>query len=232
MSHQSQSLFFGITCTRQFWKDQRSATTDSLRRAQRASLLKTVTIAGSGSVGRSLLNSNYLELNTLEQLMELLTSHNAVYVGSRAFSLSTWKAYSESSMPRRQTRNLAILSHRGVDTLRTGAAITLGPSWRHAYRRSESARETHMRRGGARHTAPHRQGRDVASCWWKPERNKTKTTNVTAVVLCISVAPPLLSEMMFKIVGYCTEHTGHDITHFYGSTHRRTIVQFYVFQAH
>lgn len=31
-------------------------------------------------------------------------------------------------MPMKQTRSLAILSHRGVDTLRTGAAITLWPS--------------------------------------------------------------------------------------------------------
>lgn len=50
-------------------------------------------------------------------------------------------------MPRRHTRTLAILSHRGVDTLRTGAAIALWPGWRHAYTRSEFACDTRQRRG-------------------------------------------------------------------------------------
>lgn len=50
-------------------------------------------------------------------------------------------------MPRTHTRTRAILSHRGVDTLRTGAAIALGPGWRHAYIRSELACDTQLRRG-------------------------------------------------------------------------------------
>lgn len=61
-------------------------------------------------------------------------------------------------MPKRQTRSLAILSHRGVDTLRTGAAITLWPSWRHAYIRRELACETELRRGKAS-VRVHREGR-------------------------------------------------------------------------